>query len=160
MKGGAACIAFALLISPAAHAQSLTGVASVIDGDTIEIHGQRVRLAGIDAPESSQLCNDSAGKAYRCGQHAALELDNLIRRRPVSCKGSQHDRYKRLIATCWIDGLDINGWIVSVGWAVAYRKYSTAYVKQEEQARKAGIGLWAGRFDMPWDWRMQQRMVQ
>lgn len=52
-----------------------------------------------------------------------------------------------------IDGLDVNGWIVSVGWAVAYRKFSTAYVQREDQARAAGVGLWAGRFDMPWDWR-------
>ena len=130
-------IALALLAAPEALAETLAGVASVIDGDTVEIHGQRVRLAGIDAPESGQICNDATGKAYRCGQHAALELDNLIRRRTVSCKGSQHDRYKRLIATCWIDGLDINGWIVSVGWAVAYRKFSTAYVQREEQARAA-----------------------
>jgi endonuclease YncB( thermonuclease family) len=52
--------------------QGVTGVASVIDGDHIEIHGQNIRLYGIDAPESSQFCVRLTGERWRCGQQASF----------------------------------------------------------------------------------------
>ena len=110
------------------NAEELTGVASIIDGDTLEIHGKRIRLHGIDTPESRQTCLDSAGKPWRCGQKAALALADRVGRRTVRCEGKKHDRYKRLIAVCYQDKIDLNAWLVSEGWAVAYRKYSEDYV--------------------------------
>jgi endonuclease YncB( thermonuclease family) len=80
--------ALAVLISasmPDAFADDLTGRASVIDGDTLEIHGARIRLWGIDAPESDQLCRNRSNEHYRCGQKAANDLDTFIARRPVKC---------------------------------------------------------------------------
>lgn len=131
----------------------IVGQASVIDGDTIEIHGQRIRLLGIDAPESSQTCSDARGKPYRCGQKAALALSDRIGRRTVSCEPRDLDRYKRVVAVCSIDATDLNAWLVSQGLAVAYRRYSHDYTAQEDAARAAGRGVWAGRFVMPAEWR-------
>lgn len=132
---------------------SYVGVTTVIDGDTIDIHGQRFRLFGIDAPESKQLCYDSARKTYRCGQVAANTLSNLIGRQTVTCEQKDIDRYKRIVAVCSVNGQDVGAYLVGKGLAVAYVQYSTAYVPVEEEARAGGFGLWAGAFEMPWDWR-------
>lgn len=74
------------VIGPACAQDHIVGVASVIDGDTIEIHGQRIRLFGIDAPESSQLCARPGGERWRCGQRASLALADRIGRATVSCQ--------------------------------------------------------------------------
>lgn len=145
---------------PATGTETVAGVASVIDADTLEIHGQRIRLHGIDAPESKQACLDDAGKEWRCGQKAALSLSDRIGRSPVSCEGRDTDRYGRIVAVCFKGTDDINAWLVAQGWAVAYRQYSTDYVAQEAEAKAAGRGVWEGRFVMPWDWRRGQRVVQ
>jgi endonuclease YncB( thermonuclease family) len=153
---------FALLLVsfatvPSAYADRLTGVASVIDGDTLEIRGQRIRLHGIDAPESRQLCETAAGQRWRCGQQAAFALADRIGRRQVSCAVRDTDRWGRVIAVCTQDGVDLNGWLVRGGWAVAYRRYSRDYIPAETDARSARRNIWSGRFDMPWDWRRAQR---
>src|SRR5246127_4567331 len=84
-----------LLLSGAALADDFVGQASVIDGDTLEIHGNRIRLWGIDAPESSQLCRGEDSLQYRCGAKAANELDTFIARRPVSCIPISLDQYRQ-----------------------------------------------------------------
>lgn len=96
----------------------------MVDGDTIEIHGQRFRLHGIDAPESSQPCRNAEGNGYRCGQLAANELDTLIRGSSVECWTQDVNRYRRLVSVCKLGNIDINAWMVEQGLAVAYRKYS------------------------------------
>ena len=140
-----------------AEAEPLIGTASVIDGDTIEIHGQRIRLNGIDAPESTQLCLDGAGKKYRCGQKASLALaDFLATHRPTSCIEVDRDRYRRMVAVCTAGGVDIGERMVRQGYAVDWPKYSAGfYAQAETEARKAKRGLWAGSFDRPWEWRKQ-----
>ena len=134
----------------------MVGVASVIDADTIEIHGQRIRLHGIDAPESSQTCLDAAGRNWRCGQRAALALQDLIGRRTVTCDERDVDRYGRIVGRCLVGEVDINEWLVAQGLALAYRRYSLDYVAAEDEARAAGRGMWAGTFEPPWDWRRRQ----
>ena len=138
----------------------LQGVASVIDGDTIEIHGTRIRLNGIDAPESGQRCQNARGTAWRCGQQAALALSDRIGRRQVNCQQTDTDRYGRVVADCFAGGENLNRWMVREGWAVAYRQYSTAYIAAEDDARTGQRGIWQGRFDMPWDWRAERRSGQ
>lgn len=133
----------------------VTGVASVIDGDTLEIHGERIRLFGIDACESRQLCEDASGQPYRCGQQAALALAGRIGSRTVRCEGKTKDRYGRLVAICYLGSEDLDAWMVAQGLALAFRKYSTLYVPQEDAARVAKRGLWAGSFDAPWEWRKE-----
>ena len=129
------------------------GITSVIDGDTIDIHGQRFRLFGIDAPESKQLCNDATGQAYRCGQVAANALYKLIGRKTVSCVKKDMDRYKRIVAQCFLQSQDLGAYLVGKGLAVAYVHYSQDYVAAERTAQSKNMGLWAGEFQMPWDWR-------
>ena len=139
--------------APARAGGEIAGVASVIDGDTIEIHGRRIRLHGIDAPESRQTCLDANGAAWRCGQQAALALQDLIGRRTVTCDERDVDRYGRVIGRCLVGDLDINEWLVAQGLALAYRHYSMDYVPAEIEARAAGRGMWAGTFEPPWQWR-------
>jgi endonuclease YncB( thermonuclease family) len=135
-----------------ASAADLTGHASVIDGDTLEIHGQRIRLYGIDAPESAQTC-DAGGKTYRCGQQAALALADHIGRQTVECEQRDVDPYGRVVAVCTVAGVDVGAWLVSQGWALAYVRYSRDYVDEELAARRARRGIWRGTFMPPWAWR-------
>jgi endonuclease YncB( thermonuclease family) len=97
-------VAVVVALTPlAALAETITRQASIIDGDTLEIHGQRIRLSGIDAPESHQLCRGDDSLQYRCGAKAANELDHFIAGRPVSCEGVGGDQYGRTVAVCSID---------------------------------------------------------
>jgi endonuclease YncB( thermonuclease family) len=137
-------------------ARGLTGRASVIDGDTIEIRGQRIRLHGIDAPEGRQTCEDRAGREYRCGQAAAKALDEwLAQSRPTRCKERDVDRYKRVVAQCWrADGGEVNAWLVRSGHALDWPRYSKgAYAAEQREAQAARAGVWKGRFEEPWEWR-------
>jgi endonuclease YncB( thermonuclease family) len=143
----------------------IAGRATVIDGDTIEIRGQRVRLFGIDSPESAQLCQ-AGQKPYRCGQQAALALADRIGERTVRCQERDKGRYGRVVAVCYVGSEDLDRWMVEQGWAIAmveqgwamaFRKYSLDYVDAEDDAREAGRGIWQGEFEMPWEWRRARR---
>ncbi len=135
----------------------ILGPASVIDGDTIEIHGRRIRLHGIDAPESKQTCRTD-GEQWRCGQKASLALADKIGRSPLRCEQSDLDHYGRIVATCYLGDEVLNPWLVANGWALAYRKYSHDYVAEELAARERRKGVWRGEFVVPWDWRLGSRL--
>ena len=138
-------------------AEVIAGRASVIDGDTIEIYGQRIRLHGIDAPESGQFCT-VRGKRTRCGRNAAIALAGKIGNRTVSCEPKDHDRYNRIVAVCRAGGEDLNAWMVAEGWALAYRRYSLDYIGQEDIASRSKVGIWQGEFIAPWNWRRGRRL--
>lgn len=140
-----------MLASPALAADTIVGRATVVDGDTIEIQGQRIRLNGIDAPESWQRCT-RAGKEYRCGREAAVALDEwLAEARPTACEKIGQDRYKRWIADCRrADGAEVNAWLVRSGWALDWPKYSGGRYAAEQRAAEAErLGIWAGEFERP-----------
>jgi endonuclease YncB( thermonuclease family) len=154
----ASLCAFGLAASgPAIAENDLIGVASVIDGDTIEIHGRRIRLFGIDAPESAQLCVRPTGDQWRCGQQASLALADHIGHHVIRCEPRDVDRYGRVVAVCFDQGEALNRWMVKNGWAVAYRKYAADYLAEEDAARRSRLNIWSGDFDLPWDWRAWQR---
>ena len=136
-------------------------VVKVVDGDTVDVdidlgfgvwmRKQRIRMYGIDAPESNQTCLFQ-GKEWRCGWEATNALSNIVGKHWVTCTKIDVDRYKRVIAVCRVGPINLNAWMVKNGWAVAYRKYSSDYVADEEFSRSLGKGLWRGKFIMPWAW--------
>ncbi|MRX35343.1 thermonuclease family protein [Aminobacter sp. MDW-2] len=140
--------------------QPLIGRASVVDGDTIEIRGERVRINGIDAPESAQICKDAKGANYRCGSLAAAALaEYLERSSPTHCEFVDRDRYGRFVGNCRrADGKNIAEWLARNGHALDWPRYSNGtYASHQSAAKKERIGVWSGSFQPPWDWRAQQR---
>jgi len=147
-------LAFLALLGPAS-ADDLIGRASVIDGDTLEIHGNRIRLWGIDAPETTQLCRGEDSKQYRCGAQAANDLDAFIASRPISCNPISLDRYERTVASCTVGGADIGEWLVRNGLALDWPQYSRGkYGKAQREAEQAGRGIWKGSYVEPWLYRV------
>ena len=141
----------------------ISGIAKVIDGDTIKIENKKIRLFGIDAPEKKQKCQKpwftisflTLNKDYPCGEISTLKLKNKINNKLVTCKSTNIDRYKRFIAECFKDKININKWMVRNGYAVAYKKYSKKYLVFENLAKDNKLGLWIGSFQMPWEWRRE-----
>ena len=141
------------LLLGGAGAQTVTGVASVVDGDTLMIRGVKVRLAGVDAVEASQVCL-RAGVRYGCGRAAALALSDLLGQRPVTCVRRDTDRYGRLVGDCVVGSLSVNRWAVQRGWALPYLAFGgAAFVKDAAAARAAGVGIHAGAYQEPWAYR-------
>ena len=128
---------------------------SVIDGDTIELEGKRIRLFGIDAPEKSQPCQVQEA-AVACGIVARNALIGFVAGATVRCDRKDVDRYGRDVSQCYAEGYDLSAGMVRAGHAVAYRKYSLSYVSEEENAKRLKYGMWKGSFVMPWDWRSQR----
>ena len=135
----------------------IAGLPRVIDGDTLEIGNQRIRLHGVDAPERSQNCENDRTK-FRCGQQAAEALSKKIGRKTIKCERRDVDRYKRVVAICRLGHVDLNSWMIRQGWAIAYRQYSRDYLEEERNARSANLGIWAGRFIEPSKWRRGERL--
>lgn len=135
----------------------LTGRAVVVDGDTLEIQGRRIRLHGVDAPESDQTCMTANKGAWRAGQASALALANHLGAAPVLCRPTGAQSYNRIIAVCSQKGADIGQWLVANGLAWAYTKYSRDYVDAEAKAKSARHGVWAAQCTPAWDWRAARR---
>ncbi len=145
---------FLLLLIPCpALAQTWTGTAHVVDGDTIYVDQTRLRLLSMDAFESAQTC-ERDGREYQCGIEATRALIGLTRGRPVTCAGNQTDRYKRPLVVCRIGDLDLGREMVRLGWAMS--EYGTEYRADQDHAQKARAGAWAGTFTRPQEWRRLQ----
>ena len=139
----------------------ISGFAKVVDGDTIKINSKKIRLYGIDAPEKKQKCKKiyltisfmSFTRDYKCGEVSTQKLIKKINKQILNCNILDVDRYKRLIGECFKRNINLNSWMVSNGYAVAYRKYSKKYVSDEINAKNNKLGIWQGKFEMPWDFR-------
>jgi len=129
----------------------------IVDGDTIVVNSEKIRLHGIDTPETKQKCMNNNGHQYACGIRATKELRDIIGNNQISCKRKDKDRYGRSVSVCYVKGQNINALLVERGWALAYRKYSKDYVDNENKAKKSKSGLWSGKFMLPWNWRKQNR---
>ncbi len=134
-------------------APAIDGAADVVDGDTLKIGGATIRLQGIDAPEARQNCTDRRGSEWTCGRSATRALAKLAAGANVHCEPVGKDGYGRVLALCRAGAVDINRRLVSDGWAYAFVKYDERYVADEQEARRAGRGIWQGRSEAPWDWR-------
>lgn len=137
--------------------QVVEGPVHVVDGDTLRMGAHRIRLHGIDAPESRQSCTRDQNSPWLCGAAATAALRTKIGAASVRCEVEDQDRYRRLVARCFVAGQDMNAWMVSQGWALAYRQYSLRYVDQEDQARLQKKGIWVSQFAPPWQWRAARR---
>jgi endonuclease YncB( thermonuclease family) len=145
-KTAASSIAFAFSIPSVA--QTFTGAAQAIDGDSLHVGNREVRLFGIDAPEYHQSCKRGA-QSWSCGANAAGLLARLVNGKTAKCEAVDTDEYGRTVARCSAGNLDLNRVMVAFGYAVAYRHYSLDYVSAEETARANKRGLWSGTFKMP-----------
>jgi endonuclease YncB( thermonuclease family) len=147
-----ALLLLSILIAGSAQAAPVTGRASVIDADTIEIRDTRFRLFGIDAVEARQLCHRE-GKAWPCGRRAAFALSDHLGQRTVTCVPTGKKSWERLVARCSLAGEDVAAWLVGEGWAVASPKHSADYIEMEAEARRLSKGIWQGSFTKPWECR-------
>ena len=134
------------------HAQVVQGHARAVDGDTLEVAGKRVRLFGIDAPESDQTCQKD-GTSWACGHAATEQLSALVEGQRVECNGTGVDQYGRFLAVCSAGSEQLNKVMVEQGWAVAYRQYSGDYTAAELYAKSNHLGIWSSTFTLPSEYR-------
>lgn len=160
---GGTLLSLLLVSSPVAAAQEVfEGPARIVDGDTLYIGKDKVRLYGVDAPEKAQTCRNSKGQPYDCGKLSLAALTEHVGNASLRCEVKNKDQYGRNVAACflprgWGAKEDIGQWLVSNGHALAYRAYSKDYIAAEDQAHAEKVGVWQGDFTMPADWRKQQR---
>lgn len=147
---GMACNLYAQEVAVGA---DITGMPRITDGDTLRIGDARIRLHGIDAPETDQHCKDGQ-RFVPCGTFATEALSTLIGDGPVVCAVVDVDRYERAVATCFSQhGVNLNDAMALEGWAIAMPRYSDAYIPSTATARADGRGVWAYDFHAPSDWR-------
>ncbi len=141
----------------AAPAARVSGEVAVVDGDSLAMGAERLRIHGIDAPELAQTCERN-GRRYACGEAAREALATILGDGAVDCEQLDTDQFRRRIVRCRDGrGRDIGAELVRQGWALAFTRFSQDYVTQEHEARMARRGLWAGSFTAPWEWRSGQR---
>ena len=124
----------------------------VVDGDTIHLNGKKIRFTGIDTPELKQTCINQ-GIIDPCGVTAKEILIDKISDNKVKCISEGKDRYKRILAECFVNNESLSSYLVRSGYAFAYRKYSKKFISDEEYAKTNKIGMWSMKFDYPWDYR-------
>lgn len=131
----------------------LQGDVRVVDGDTIVLGETRIRLEGIDAPETTQSCGRRFVGYWRCGEEATRHLVHLIGKQPVRCEDLGLDKYGRTLGRCFVGAMNLNAEMVRSGYAWAFVRYSKSYVPQEAEAKKALAGIWQGSAMPAWDYR-------
>ena len=124
----------------------------VVDGDTIVLNGEKIRFSGIDTPELKQTCVQD-DQEIECGMSAKKLLEEKIGNATIECVSEGKDTYKRTLAECFVNGESLSKFLVRSGYAFAYRKYSTKFIKDEEFAKANKLGMWAMTFQYPWDFR-------
>lgn len=153
-----ALFALGLLASapPVLAQPEISGKATAVDGDTLNMDGIRIRLFGVDAPEFAQRCTRPDGTGWACGAEARTALEARIGNRRLRCEQRDIDSYRRSVAVCRVDGEDLNAWLVASGWAVAYREFSEDYVAAEAAASARRLNIWNGSFQQPAAFRREQ----
>ena len=145
-----------LFFSNFVFAKTIIGKPRIIDGDTIHIKSNKIRLHGIDAPETKQTC-EIDNKDWDCGKQSTKELKNLINNQKVECITNDIDRYNRYVAICYVNEININQWMVKNGWAIAYRYYSKDYIVEEKYASDNKLGIWKSDFIEPYEYRKKNK---
>jgi endonuclease YncB( thermonuclease family) len=131
----------------------LIGHAKVVDGDTLRLDGERIRLLGIDAPELAQSCSDASGADWSCGAVARTQMASMVGSVEVMCRPDGRDRYSRTLAHCSVGTVDLGQAMVRAGLAVS----DGEYFREETSARADKAGIWVGTFMLPAEWRRQHQ---
>ena len=153
-------LAACLLVAQLSFAAELTGLAvGVSDGDTITVlvdkTPYKIRLAGIDAPESRQ----------EFGQASKQHLSALVYRKTVTVLWDKKDRYGRTLGKVMVDGTDVCLEQIKAGLAWHYKRYASEqpvqdradYAAAEDRAKGERIGLWSdAQPTAPWGWRREK----
>ncbi len=147
-----------LLLAPGGARAEFVGMAEVVDGDTLEIAGERIDLHGIDAPEAGQVCV-RGGKPWACGAAAARLLFELTAGREVRCEEKARSRRGRVVARCKVDWLNLGAEMVTRGMALADLRVSRDYIRNYREARGKENGIFAGVFVEPARWRRGERLA-
>ena len=141
-----------------ARPEQVEGAARVIDGDTLLVAGTRVNLYGIQAPEIRQTCLRDVIQ-YDCGVRAMVHLVRLTMGRTVRCQRQESGGDSRLFGECVADdtGETLSAQMVRDGWALPDLDTGDAHREAMRLARSEHIGVWVGRFVLPWAWRRGER---
>ena len=145
-----------ILFFSQAYGKTIHGKARIIDGDTIHIGKNKIRLHAIDAPETNQKCIKN-NKEWNCGLQSTEFLLDLIGSSQIECIINGKDKYNRYIGVCYKNNIDLNSQMVLNGWAIAYRYYSLDYIDEEEVAKNKKSGIWSGNFVEPYLFRKKDK---
>tara|TARA_B100001142_G_C14103223_1_gene566093 strand:- start:203 stop:682 length:480 start_codon:yes stop_codon:yes gene_type:complete len=138
------------------HAKTIIGEPKIIDGDTIHINKNKIRLHGIDAPETNQTCFFEK-KEWLCGKQSTIELKKIVGNQIIKCVVNDIDKYNRYIAVCYLGKINLNKIMVKNGWAIAYQYYSIDYIVEEKYAMENKLGIWKGEFESPYLYRKKNK---
>jgi endonuclease YncB( thermonuclease family) len=133
----------------------LRGPVRVIDGDTLDMGGQRLRLHGVDAPERGGACLGADGRSHDCGRWATGAAGALIGGRVLDCRDLGERTHGRIVAACTLGGQDLGAALIAAGIVRACPRYarrhphSRGYEALEARAIAARVGLHAGRTPEP-----------
>jgi len=154
----AACLLVLIFLVPfPAYAEEVTGSATVVDAEHLRINGQVFRLAGIDVPAPDQICQNKAGKDYKCGYIASTGLMDLTAGATVRCISVENRGLHEIVARCDADGYDLSKGMIYTGWALPLASHEAEFRKVFKQAKTRKYGLWAGKFERPDQWRSREK---
>ncbi len=145
-----------ILLLNQVYADTIFGKPKIVDGDTIHIGKNKIRLHAIDAPEINQKCIKN-NINWDCGIESTKFLNSIIGNAQIECITNGKDRYERYIAVCYKDTINLNSQMVLNGWAIAYRYYSLDYIIEEEEAKSKNLGIWSGKFEEPYLFRKKNK---
>lgn len=134
----------------------IKGQAKALTGDTMVIGDSRIVLAGIEAPETRQSCRTKRGRKWRCGRSALTALRRITGYDTVECSVTRTDGAGRKFADCAVSEKDIAAELVRGGHVFALSGFLSGYGKEEDEARRAGRGIWQGEAQAPAEFRAER----
>lgn len=135
---------------------TITGKGRVFGSDRLVLDDRLIRLWGVDAMERNQGCATPEGRTPTCGTIPEKLLRTALQQGEVACTVIEVDAWNRAVARCSVDGQDLGAMLVEAGYALSTPEHAGPYALEEERARAAKTGIWAGHFMQPWNVRRPQ----